>query len=544
VYLALPVLGMLVATRQRQQPLAWVFIATGSTMALWVFADGYAVYSLLTSHGSLPGGGLAAWLANWIWIPGWALGGLLLLLFPYGRFPSKRWRPLGWVLVAGGLIFSAASMLVEGGLANYTYVDNPVGLVAADAAVVKLVGTLAMLGLGLEVIASLVPRARRATGDERQQYKWVSYAATVVVGTMAVGWTLFGLGIRNMWVENATLAVAGLLPIAAAIAVLKFRLYDIDVVINKTLVYGALASFVTAVYVAVVVGLGAAFGSTGERDLPLSIAATALVAVAFQPARQRVQTAVNRLVYGKRASPYEVLANFSQRMGELLGNREVLDQTAQLLGEATGAARAEVWLRSGEVVRAVACWPDGSCSTEALALDQAEDWLAERASLSVPVRQRGELLGALTVETRAGESVRPVDVRLASDLAAQAAHVLGNVRLTRSWFVAWRTSGPLASAWCRRRMKNVVASSATSTTGLSSTWWHWDPSRAGGGGDRRGARAGPDAAGGVPTGGRRGPAKPARPGPRDLPAAASRRGPRRRRAGVVAAVAPGGAGVR
>ncbi|CAN5836454.1 hypothetical protein BH23ACT1_BH23ACT1_02590 [soil metagenome] len=430
VYLALPVLGMLVATRQRQQPLAWVFIATGTTMALWVFADGYAVYSLLTSQGSLPGGGLAAWLANWIWIPGWALGGLLLLLFPYGRFPSKRWRPLGWVLVAGGLIFSAASMLVEGGLANYTYVDNPVGLVAADAAVVKLVGTLAMLGLGLVVIASLVPRARRATGDERQQYKWVSYAATVVVGTMAVGWTLFGLGIRNMWVENATLAVAGLLPIAAAIAVLKFRLYDIDVVINKTLVYGALASFVTAVYVAVVVGLGAAFGSTGERDLPLSIAATALVAVAFQPARQRVQTAVNRLVYGKRASPYEVLANFSQRMGELLGNREVLDQTAQLLGEATGAARAEVWLRSGEVVRAVACWPDGSCSTEALALDQAEDWLAERASLSVPVRQRGELLGALTVETRAGESVRPVEVRLASDLAAQAAHVLGNVRLT------------------------------------------------------------------------------------------------------------------
>lgn len=109
-----------------------------------------------------------------------------------------------------------------------------------------------------------------------------------------------------------------------------------------------------------------------------------------------------------------------------------MDQTAQLLGEATGAARAEVWLRSGEVARAVACWPDGSCSTEALALDQAEHWLAERASLSVPVRQRGELLGALTVETRAGESVRPVEVRLASDLAAQAAHVLGNVGLTEA----------------------------------------------------------------------------------------------------------------
>jgi signal transduction histidine kinase len=430
VYLALPVLGMLVATRQPELKLAWVFIATGTTMALWVFADGYAVYSLLTSPGSLPGGAFAAWLANWIWIPGWALAGLLLLRFPYGRLPSPRWRPLGWMLGIGGLVFAGATMLVEGGLANYTYVDNPLGLVSADPAVVKLAGTLAMLALGLVVIASLVPRARRATGDERQQYKWVTYAATIVVGTMALGWTLFGLGIRNLLIENATLAVAGLLPIAAAIAVLKFRLYDIDVVINKTLVYGALASFVTLVYVAVVVGIGDAFGSPGERDLPLSIAATALVAVALQPAKQRVQVAVNRLVYGKRASPYEVLANFSQRMGELLGNREVLDQTAQLLGEATGAARAEVWLRSGEVVRAVACWPDGRCSTESLPLAGAEDVLAERASLSVPVRQRGELLGALTVETRPGETVRPVEVKLAIDLAGQAGHVLGNVRLT------------------------------------------------------------------------------------------------------------------
>ena len=429
VYLALPVLGMLVAARQPGQPLAWVFIATGSTMALWVFADGYAVYGLLTSPGSLPGADLAAWLGNWIWIPGWALGGLLLLLFPYGRFPSRRWQPLGWLLVAGGLAFSAATMLVEGALANYTYVDNPVGTLAGDPAVVKLVGTLAMLALGLVVIASLVPRARQATGDERQQYRWVSYAATIVVGTMAVGWTLFGLGMRNLLVENATLAVAGLLPVAAAVAVLKFGLYDIDVVINKTLVYGALASFVTAVYVAVVVGLGGALGSNGERDLPLSVAATAVVAVAFQPAKHRVQSAVNRLVYGKRASPYEVLAHFSQRMGELLGTREVLDQTAQLLGEATGAARAEVWLRSGEVVRAVACWPDGRCSTESLSLARAELWLAERASLSVPVHQQGELLGALTVETAPGESVRPVEVKLASDLAAQAAHVLGNVRL-------------------------------------------------------------------------------------------------------------------
>ncbi len=430
VYLGLPVLGALVAARQPRMLYPWVFIVTGLTMTLWVFADGFAVYALLTSPGSLPGGHLAAWLANWIWIPGWTTAGLLLLLFPYGRFPSPRWRPVAWILVAAGVVFAGATMLAEGELANYTYVDNPLGVLEAGPAEVKLVGTLSMLALGLVILASLVPRMRRAKGDERQQYRWVSYAGIVVVGTMALGWTLFGLGVRNFMVENATLAVAGLLPIAAAVAVLRYRLYDIDVVINKTLVYGALASFVTAVYVAIVVGLGDVLGSPGERDLPLSIAATAVVAVAFQPAKQRVQAGANRLVYGKRANPYEVLAQFSQQMGELRGHREVLDQTAQLLGQATGAARAEVWLRTEETVRAVACWPEGDCSTEVLAHDSAEVVLAGRYDLAIPVRHRGELLGALTVTTGPAESVRPLEVRLASDLGAQAGHVLANIRLT------------------------------------------------------------------------------------------------------------------
>ena len=429
VYLSLPVLGMLVVTRQPRMPLGWVFLAIGSTMALWVFLDGYAVYGLLSSPRSLPGAVGAAWVANWIWIPGWALTGLALLVFPYGRVPSSQWRPLGWMLASCGVVFAATTWFTEGPLANYTYVENPLGLLPLDPAGVKLAGTLALLLLGLFAIASLVPRARRTTGDEREQYKWVSYAATIVVGTTALGWTVFGLGVRNLLLENITLAVAGLLPIAAAIAVLKYRLYDIDVVINKTMVYGALATFVTAVYVAVVVGLGTALGN-GDRNLLFSIAATALVAVAFQPAKQRVQAAVNRLVYGQRASPYEVLANFSQRVGELLGNREVLDQTARLLGEATGAARSEVWLRSGDEVRAVACWPHGSCTPEPLPLARAELSLAERATLSVPVRQQGELLGALTVQAGAGGAVRPVEVKLATDLAAQAGHVLGNVRLT------------------------------------------------------------------------------------------------------------------
>jgi len=220
------------------------------------------------------------------------------------------------------------------------------------------------------------------------------------------------------------------LPISAAIAVLKYRLYDIELVINKTLVYGALAGFVTVVYAAIVVGAGAAFGTGSHPNLGLSIAATAVVAMAFGPARERAQALANLVVYGHRASPYEVLTDFSHRMGEVPGTREVLARMAELLGEAIGAARTEVWLRVGDRLRASASWPDDVCVTESVPLQGGELRLPTPADLTLPVRHHGELLGALTVKTKPGEAISPVAVMLASDLASQAGHVLRNLRLT------------------------------------------------------------------------------------------------------------------
>src|SRR5260370_3100425 len=154
--------------------------------------------------------------------------------------------------------------------------------------------------------------------------------------------------------------------IAVMVAILKYRLYDIDVGISRTLVYGALAAFITAVYVGIVVGVGTLVGSGGKPNLVLSIVATAIVAVAFQPVRERLQKIANRLVYGRRATPYEVLAQFSERVAETYAGDEALPRMARVLAEGTGAERADVWLRAGSTLRLTASWPDGTSPEEPL----------------------------------------------------------------------------------------------------------------------------------------------------------------------------------
>jgi signal transduction histidine kinase len=225
------------------------------------------------------------------------------------------------------------------------------------------------------------------------------------------------------------LALAGI-PIAVGIAVLKYRLYDIDVVISRTLVYGTLAAFITAVYVGIVVGIGSLVLSGGRPNIALSIVATAIEAVAFQPVRERVQKVANRLVYGKRATPYEVLSQFSERVAESYAADDVLPRMARVLADGTGAARADVWLRAGDILRQAASWPLDSAAAEPARV--VGDALPEMLDTdrAVEVRHQGELLGALTVTKRKGESLTPVEEKLLTDLAGQAGLVLKNVGLT------------------------------------------------------------------------------------------------------------------
>ena len=204
-------------------------------------------------------------------------------------------------------------------------------------------------------------------------------------------------------------------PIGIGIAILKYRLYDIDIVIRKALVFASLAAFFTVVYVLVVGGVGAVMGSLSTPTL--SFAAAALVAIGFQPALARARRFADRVVYGKRSTPYEVLAELGERLGETYAADDVLPRIARVLGEGVGADRADVLLLVEDDFRAVASWPEAATATG-------------EADLTVEVRHQGQLLGALAVSMPANDPMDPAKERLVTDLAAQAGLVLRNVRLT------------------------------------------------------------------------------------------------------------------
>jgi signal transduction histidine kinase len=192
-----------------------------------------------------------------------------------------------------------------------------------------------------------------------------------------------------------------------------------------------LAVFVTALYLAIVVGIGAAIGTSGEPNLLLSIAATAIVALAFQPLRERARRLADRVVYGKRATPYEVLSDFSERMAGAYSTDDVLPRMARILGEGTGATRTEVWLRVGDRLQLAASWPEVTGpETTSVPLPDGELPAFPDVDRCVPVLHRSELLGALTLTKPPSEPVTPAEEKLLSDLASQAALMLRNVRLT------------------------------------------------------------------------------------------------------------------
>jgi signal transduction histidine kinase len=439
--------GGLIAARRPHNPIGWLFLTIAIFSGLEGVGDQYARYALLTHPGSLPG---AVWVL-------WAIGSatplqfpagivpITLLLLPGGHLPSKRWRPVAALAVILAVWLSLGTALAPGPLtgissgSNYLLPPNPLGVAAFN--VVNPAGSALgqwgiivwVLGAVLIVIAALAPflRMRRAQGDERQQLKWIAYAVLVTSVVLLPGSVLSGSLLPSWFFDAAIVLGFGIaLPVAAGVAILKHRLYDIDIVISRTLVYGSLAVFITAVYVGIAVGIGALIGGGGKPNLGLSILATAIVAVGFQPVRERVQRVANRLVYGKRATPYEVLSQFSERVAESYAVEDVMPRMARVLAEGTGAQRADIWLRSGTLWREAAVWPDDA--VRALPMPSSNGALPpiDGASRVVEVRHQGDLLGALGVTKRSGESLTPVEENLLTHLAGQAGLVLRNVGLT------------------------------------------------------------------------------------------------------------------
>jgi signal transduction histidine kinase len=267
-------------------------------------------------------------------------------------------------------------------------------------------------------VGALVVRYRRSRGVEREQIRWLMFA-----GVLTVAWFMLPLDHGNGGFADFLQGfVLMLIPVSIGLAILQYRLYDVDVVIRKTLVVGVLAVFIGAVYVAVVVGLGSFADSPALR-----IAATALVAVAFQPVRDRANRWANRLVYGARATPYDVLARFGDRVGETYASDDVLPRVARVIAEGTTAASAEVWLRLGDELRLAAAWP---VAGEHLALAIGDGALPIEADRVAAVRHHGELLGAIAVHKRASEPLTHGEAELVDRLADQAGLILANARLT------------------------------------------------------------------------------------------------------------------
>jgi signal transduction histidine kinase len=441
---AFALVGGLVAAKRPENPVGWLVLAAAALLGVGALTS--LVGSLLI-HAGNPAG-------PWI-----ALGGLLIgngvtpttacfvlavLVFPDGRMRSRLWRAVGAgevLLAVVALAFGAVNPAPGAlgiGYAGSPDVNatSPLAVPGAEGAVdaFTAITTPMYYALALLAFVSVFLRLRGADAERRLQIKWFGAGAAVSLVCNEI--TNFLPAPTNaapalLAVISALALAAGVaLPGAVAVAVLKHRLYDIDLVISRTLVYGSLAVFITAVYVGIAVGIGALIGGGGKPNLVLSIVATAIVAVGFQPARERVQHVANRLVYGTRATPYEVLSQFSARVAESYAVDDVTLRMARVLAEGTGAQRADVWLRNGTVWREAAVWPAGAEPAESIpALDGTLPSIPG-ASRLIEVRHQGTILGALGVTKRSGESLTPVEEHLLMDLAGQAGLVLRNVGLT------------------------------------------------------------------------------------------------------------------
>jgi signal transduction histidine kinase len=416
------VVGLMIIARRPGNRIGVLLLSVGLAGGVSGVATQYAIHALLADPGSLPVGAWAAWLrtaTDALVIPVFVF---LPLWFPDGRPPSPRWRLVGWL----GAITMALLVLesfVPGPLEGFG-VENPAGI-AGFGAFADTAG-FPLLFATVGSIASVIVRFRRSRGDERQQLKWFTFAAAVAFVYFWVGDAIFGGAGQNVLRQVfLSLAVAAV-PVATGIAVLRYRLYDIDIVIRKTVVVGVMAAFISAVYVGSVVGVGALVGSGGNAVL--SAVAAAIVALAFQPVRLRARRLAGRLVYGPRATPYEILSEFSERMGETYASEEILPRMARMLAEGTGASRADVWLRSESELRRAASYPvDGPSATAAIAGGELPAF--EGASFAVAVRHQGELLGALVVAKPPSDPITPAEEALVADVAGQAGLVLRNAAL-------------------------------------------------------------------------------------------------------------------
>jgi hypothetical protein len=337
--------GALIATRHPGNGIGWIFLSAGVATGLAHLAGGYADRWTAGEGGSATLGEAAAWYANLSWIPFVLVPAtFLLLLFPDGRLLSRRWRPVAWCAALGIAGVFVTSGLTPGAIDDYPQLQNPY---AVESSLLDPLAGLAFLAVLAGLVGSslsLVLRFRRARGVQRLQIKWLALAGTVAAVTFPVA--LLGMAFMDsfLWEVGIMLSVVAL-PTAAGIAILRHRLYDIDVVINRTLVYGALTATLAAVYVATVLVLQLALsGLTAGSDLAIA-GSTLAVAAIFRPARARIQEGVDRRFFRRRYDARRTLEEFSSRLRDQVDLAALDAELRGVVAETMQPAHVSVWLR-------------------------------------------------------------------------------------------------------------------------------------------------------------------------------------------------------
>jgi hypothetical protein len=347
ISLALAVPGAILVGYRPANPIGWILAAMGLASDASAVLGEYGYYALHTNPGPAPGGVLALWLQSLVWFPPIGLVPLLVLVVPDGSLPSPRWRPLAWITVAAMAVVIVAGALSPGPIGGDPLPgtpQNPLGIESARQALnlAAGVGFLLIPTLAVVALLALVLRFRRARGVERQQLKWFAYGTLLLLAGLAAFFTSLSEGVSKIIVA----AGLGCFTAALAVAVLRHGLYEIDVIINRTLVYGLLTALLGGTYAIAVLVLGQLFGGVGGDPPSWAVAgATLAVAALFQPARRRIQAIVDRRFNRRKYDAAKTVEAFSHRLREevdldalsveLLG---VVDQTMQ-------PTRASIWLR-------------------------------------------------------------------------------------------------------------------------------------------------------------------------------------------------------
>jgi hypothetical protein len=357
--LAYPTVGAIVVSRRPNNLVGWIFCVMGLVFGTGVFADTYAYYTLAAGPDSLPGGVYMAWFSGeWLVLPGLFLGSaLLVLLFPNGRLLSSSWRTVVWLAVGGSAMTALAFATAPGRISPYR-ISNPFGIEGTLRTILDVLGRLGaatVLVCCVLAVISVFVRLQSAQGEERQQIKWFAYAAAVLLSAFFLGLPLAAVigAIGAGWAGLMPIVIGVLaIPIAVGVAMLRYRLYDIDVIINRTLVYGSLTAMLALVYFGGVAATQAVFtGLSGQEEQPqlAIVVSTLVIAALFTPLRRRIQSFIDRRFYRRKYDARKTLEVFSTQLRNETDLDALSDDLVGVVRETMQPAHVSLWLRRDTV---------------------------------------------------------------------------------------------------------------------------------------------------------------------------------------------------